>query len=200
MSICPGLTQPLTQVQISISVSSKSMATLTLPRKPANRALLPLLVAAALCAAPQAEAADKATNLEQAFQRCVAAFPNMKAVRQSHKEAGMRVEGLDDNLWFHSANGRRVFAATGARRGEPFCMFGINRQGNKPTLALAQRIVTKTFGEKALPVSNSGDRSIIAAWAVPLGKTVGAVLVTRSRPVSPYYSGSLIMIGEIAAE
>ena len=187
-------------VRTTFLVSNELMSQAKISRPSVQWIALTLLCAAAFSVGSQAHAADKATNLEDAFQRCVAAFPNMKAVRQSHKDAGMRVEGLDDNLWFHSANGRRVFAATGAKRDAPFCMFGINRQGNKPTLALAQRIVTKTFGEKALPMANTGDRSIIAAWAVPLGKTVGAVLVTRSRPVSPFYSGSLIMIGEIGAE
>ncbi|MBM7068362.1 hypothetical protein [Actibacterium sp. 188UL27-1] len=166
-----------------------------------RRSILGLVVGVVLFGwAGAGQSADRATSLEEAFQRCAAAFPDMKAVRQAHKNAGMRVEGLDNDLWFHSAHGRRVFAATGARRGEPFCMFGINRQGNKPTLVLAKRIIKKTFGKKALPVSNSGDRDVLAAWAVPLGKTVGAVLVTRSRVVSPYYSGSMIMIGEIGAE
>ncbi|MEL6519868.1 MAG: hypothetical protein AAFQ66_02830 [Pseudomonadota bacterium] len=155
------------------------------------------LVSALLLVPTLSSAADKAASLEQAFQRCAEAFPNMKSVRQAHKDAGMRSEGLADDMWFHSDHGRRVFAGTGARRGEPFCMFGINRQGNKPTLNLAQRIVRKTFGRNAIPVENTGDPSVLAAWAVPLGTSVGAVLVTRSRVVGPYYSGSLIMIGEI---
>ena len=140
-----------------------------------------------------AETARNEQLIAETFQQCVAAFPNMRAVRSSLNREGIRAEGAVPNLYIHTANRRTGLFLTNTRKADPRCGFGIKGLRDDEAVSFAGELVQRSFGEAAQPLSMD-DRRGIAGWRATAGGEPVLVTVSRNFYVNPYFRGALIVI------
>lgn len=142
----------------------------------------------------------QASNLEDmnaAFGRCVATFPNVKAIRKAHTGAGMRAEGNQSGFYFHTLNGRRVLVGTSDGTKLKRCVFGVKKMRGQVVIDVAQKLVGKHFGSSAKRLKLNANARFIAAWAVRINGVKSIVGVMKNINFNPLYRGSLIMVATL---
>lgn len=139
------------------------------------------------------EAASNERIIAEALQACVAAFPDMRAVRSTLDRAGVRAEGAVPDLFIHTANRRTALIVTNTRGADPRCGFGIKDLRDEAAVSFADELVQDAFGGTARRISME-DRNGIAGWQATAGGEPVLVTVSRDVSVNPYFRGSLIVM------